>query len=241
MRAIFVSTKVSAKAAMLAAIIAVFLFTAPTAAFADAKAVEAALNGLAGRYQGLASFSAGYTRTTTTPSTDPIFKSQASQTARGVITWLAESKLRLDQAEPDEQLMTTDGNTVWWYIPEEKLVYVYRELDLAGELSPLLSFMAGLDALKDRFKIAEAVADDVRQGEIGLILTPKRPAAGNAGGELIVYCDRERKLTGFRLSSPTGEKTDFFLFDQKDNPGPKEAFFTFKPPRRVRVVEETRE
>ncbi|MDR2456115.1 MAG: outer membrane lipoprotein carrier protein LolA [Deltaproteobacteria bacterium] len=218
---------------------AFFIFPA-AAARSDDEAVDAALKGLAGRYQGLNSFTARYTRVTTTPSTDTIFKNQASQTARGVITWLAESRLRLDQAEPDVQMMTTDGETVWWHIPDEKLVYVYRDLDLAGELAPLLSFMAGLEALKDRFQIAEAEADDVRQEQTGLVLTPKQPS-GEAGGELIVYCDGAGKLTGFRLSSPTGEKTDFFLDGQTDNPGAKPSFFVFKPPRGSRVVEETSE
>jgi outer membrane lipoprotein-sorting protein len=208
---------------------------------ADNKSVEAALASLAERYQGLASFSAGYSRTTITPSTDPVFKSQASQTAIGIITWLAESRLRLDQSEPDEQLMTTDGKTVWWHIPEEKLVYVYRDLDLAGELAPLMSFMAGLEALNERFRITEALGADAREGETGLILDPRSPRGGERAGELIVYCDAEGRLTGFRLNSPTGEKTDFRLFDQKSNPGPKEAFFVFKPPRGVRVVEETAE
>ena len=226
---------------LLIAAMAIALAAPSGAARADDEAIEASLGDLAKRYQGLASFSAGYTRTTTTPSTDPIFKNQASQTAKGVITWLSESKLRLDQSEPDEQMMTTDGKTVWWLIPEEKLVYVYRDLDLAGELAPLLSFMAGLEALKDRFEIAEAEADDIREGETGLVLTPKQSAASNAGGELIVYCDAEGRLTGFRLGSPTGEKTDFFLFDQKDNPGAQESFFVYKPPRGIRVVEETSE
>jgi outer membrane lipoprotein-sorting protein len=221
---------------------AAVVLSAPLAFAAGGQDVERALKGLAERYQGLTSFSAGYVRTTTTPGTDDIFKGKASQTAKGVITWLAESRLRLDQSEPDPQLMTTDGSVVWWHIPEERQVQVYRDIDLAGELAPLLTFMAGLEALRDRFKIAEAVAyADLREGEIGLILTPKRSGASSAG-ELIVYCDRETSvLTGFRLGSPTGERTDFRLHDQIDNPGPKEDFFVFKAPRGTRVIEETGE
>ena len=136
--------------------------------------------------------------------------------------------------------MTTDGVTVWWYIPEERQVHVYRDVNLAGELAPLLSFMAGLDALKDDFRISEAVGDDVREGQIGLALVSRRPRPdGRDPARLTIYCDPEHRLTGFRLGSPTGERTDFFLDAIKANPGLADGFFKFKPPRGVRVIEES--
>jgi outer membrane lipoprotein-sorting protein len=239
----------AAAAAVLAAILAAFL-AVPLSASAQqrqsaqarqrAARIEAALAGLSGRYQGLESLTADYTRITRTPSTDPFFRNEASQTASGVLHWAAESKLRLDQAAPDQQLLTTDGSSAWWYIPEERQVHVFRDINFAGELAPLLTFMAGLEALKEGFLIGEAEGDDVREGQIGLALVSRTPRPdGRDPARLMIYCDPEHRLTGFRLDSPTGEKTDFNLSGIRTNPGFKDGFFAFKPPRGVRVIEES--
>ncbi|MDR1657019.1 MAG: outer-membrane lipoprotein carrier protein LolA [Deltaproteobacteria bacterium] len=206
-------------------------------ASADAQQTEAALAGLSERYRALNTFVADYTRTATTPSTDVVFSNQATQTATGVLSWKTLSQLRLDQKKPDEQAMMTDGQTVWWYVPEEKQVYVYRDIDLAEQLSPLLSFMAGLEALNDQFVILEAAGQDVREGEIGLILEGKQEA-DQIADRLIIYCDQQYQLTGFRLISLTGEKTDFFLSKIRVNTKLNDSFFVFKIPRGVEVVEE---
>jgi outer membrane lipoprotein carrier protein len=206
---------------------------------ADKAAMEKALKGLSERYVGLESFSAAYRRTTTTPSTDSVFKTQASQTANGVLQWKQLSKLRLDQREPSQELLMTDGSTVWWYMPQEKQVRIYRDIDLAGELAPLLTFMSGLKTLRDNFRITEAVKGDARKGQTGLILEPKDNP--EEGGLIIVYCDKDFALTGFRLSSLTGEKTDFWLTEPKINPALEDKFFVFEIPKNTIVIEESEE
>jgi outer membrane lipoprotein carrier protein len=214
-----------------------FLALSASPLSADRAAVEKALTGLSERYVGLESFSADYSRTTTTPALDNVFRTQANQTAEGIIQWKQISMLRLDQSQPNQEALMTDGQTVWWYLPTEKQVRVYRDIDLAGELAPLLSFMSGIKTLKEKFSIKEVTKEDVRKGQTGLILEQKEGA--EEAGQLIIYCDKEFVLTGFRLSSLTGEKTDFFLNDPKVNPGFDDAFFVFKIPRGTTVIEET--
>ncbi|MDR2367221.1 MAG: outer-membrane lipoprotein carrier protein LolA [Deltaproteobacteria bacterium] len=225
------------KLAKIAAAAVFILALAAPPLSADKAAVEKALAGLSERYVGLESFSAGYSRTTTTPALDNVFRTQANQTATGVIQWKQVSKLRLDQSEPSLEALMTDGQTVWWYLPTEKQVRVYRNIDLAGELAPLLSFMSGLKTLKEKFLIKEAGKEDARKDQTGLVLEDKD--ASDEAGQLIIYCDDKFALTGFRLSSLTGEKTDFFLTDPKVNPDIEDAFFVFDIPRGTTVIEET--
>ncbi|MDR2387203.1 MAG: outer-membrane lipoprotein carrier protein LolA [Deltaproteobacteria bacterium] len=213
------------------------LVLSPGLAMADKASMEKALTGLSKRYLGLESFSANYSRTTTTPAMDNIFRSQASQTATGIIQWKQLSKLRLDQELPSPEALMTDGQTVWWYMPTDKQVRVYRDIDLAGELAPLLTFMSGLNTLKEKFNIKEATKDDVRKGQTGLILEDK--GGSDQAGQIIIYCDQNFVLTGFRLSSLTGEKTDFFLEKQKINPGFEDDLFVFVIPKGTMVIEET--
>ncbi|MDR0355434.1 MAG: outer-membrane lipoprotein carrier protein LolA [Deltaproteobacteria bacterium] len=201
-----------------------------------AEILDGALAGLAERYKDLNSFSAQYVRTTVTPAMDSVFKSSAAQTAEGLLQWEKVSKLRLDQKKPASEAMMTDGQIVWWHIPSEKLVYIYRDVDLAGELAPLLSFMSGLDDLREKFFIRLADGEDLRPGQTGLELAAKD--GSEERGQIIIYCDEDYVLTGFRLSSLTGEKTDFFLSRPKMNPRFSKGHFVFEVPRGTTVIEE---
>jgi outer membrane lipoprotein carrier protein len=232
-----VSRRFSAIVVLLAVVLSAVWGAVAFAVTPDSEgAMDAALDGLSARYQGLSALTADYSRTTVSPSTDAVFGHQASQTASGKLSWRRLAMLRLDQETPTKELMLTDGDVVWWHLPAEKRAYVYRDLDLAGELSPLLSFFSGLEALRENFLVDVAAPDDSRQGQIALELKPKR--GSERVGRLIIYCDAESRLTGFRLSSPTGEKTDFHLVNLSADPRLARGLFEFRPPRGTVVIEE---
>lgn len=206
-----------------------------TALWAAPSADEVA-TGISARYQGIESISASYSRVAATPQTDRLFQSSSSQMATGLLSWARPARLLLDQKAPQPETMVTDGSTVWWYIPAEKLVYRYRNLDVSGQLGPLLNFLAGLDSLKANFDIAPAKAESGRPGQQGLLLTPKE-RDGNVDS-ITVWCDASFSLTGFRLSAVTGETTDFYLTSFIENPRLDSKVFSFSPPKGVDVIDE---
>ena len=192
--------------------------------------------GLAARYGGLAALSAAYRRVAATPATDQVFKSSAQQVATGVLYWSRPDRLLLDQVSPKPEVMVTDGTTVWWHVTEEKLVYRYRNIDVAGELKPLLLFLGGLKTLTRHFSLSPVAADPARPGQLGLEL---KPAEGDRGVDhLTVWCDETFALTGFGFTALTGETTNFFLNGLAENPPLSAAMFAFKIPRGAEVVEE---
>ncbi|MDR0548948.1 MAG: outer membrane lipoprotein carrier protein LolA [Deltaproteobacteria bacterium] len=197
---------------------------------------ETILKGLSTRYQGLSGLSAAYSRQTETPLAQDVFQNPGGPAAAGRLAWRKPAYLRLDQATPANEVLTTDGSTVYWYLPAEKLVHVYRRLDLAGEMAPLLSFLTNLNELKKNFRIKKAPATKSRAGQLGLILDPKRKDA--ATGRIVAYCDEVFQLTGFDLVAVTGEKTSFFLTEVQTAPI-ETQLFDFVIPKGVRVVEET--
>ncbi|MDR2725682.1 MAG: outer membrane lipoprotein carrier protein LolA [Candidatus Adiutrix sp.] len=201
-----------------------------------APAADRIASGLAARYGGLAALSAAYRRVAATPATDKVFKSQSQQVATGVLYWSRPDRLLLDQVSPQPEVMVTDGATVWWHVPSEKLVYRYRDIDVTGELKPLLVFLSGLEALTRDFDLSPAPADPARPGQSGLNLTPKE--GGRSVERLTVWCDETFTLTGFGLKALTGETTEFFLNGLAENPPLSADFFTFKVPRGVEVIEE---
>lgn len=227
---------------MIKKIIYILLLLALTLVMAGAAGAQSLngdqiLSGLSAKYKGINSLKADYRRVASTPTTGQIFQNSASQEARGVLSWQRPDKLLLDQASPAPEVMVTDGNTVWWHIPSEKLVYRYRDIDVAGQLKPLLSFLGGLNSLNSEFNVALAPADKGRPGQHGLILTP---IGGPEGGveRLTVWCDGSFALTGFRLSSITGETTDFYFSGFSENPKLSSSVFSFKVPRGTEVIEE---
>ncbi len=196
------------------------------------------LDGLSARYRNVDAIQATYSRVASTPSSsEQIFKSGSSQVANGVLFWARPAKLLIDQQSPQPEAMVTDGSTVWWHIPTEHLVYRYRNIDVAGQLKPLMSFLGGLDSLNADFNVSLAPFDSARPGQYGLTLSPKGGAEGGVD-RLTVWCDGSFIITGFRLTSITGEATDFFLTGFKENPRLDHKIFNFKVPRGTEVVEE---
>jgi outer membrane lipoprotein-sorting protein len=192
--------------------------------------------GLSARYGGLTALSAAYRRVSATPATDQVFKSPAQQVATGVLYWARPDRLLLDQVSPQPEVMVTDGTTVWWHVPAEKLVYRYRNIDVAGELKPLLVFLGGLKALTRDFNLSPTSADPARPGQLGLELTPIY--GDRSVDHLTVWCDGTCTLTGFGFQALTGETTDFFLNGLVENPPLAADRFAFKIPRGSEVMEE---
>jgi len=214
-----------------------FIVQEPSPVEAQSGAAQSQiLAGLSSRYRDLGTLQATYSRVAKTPSTDQLFKSGSSQTAAGTLYWSRPDRLLLDQQAPQPEVMVTDGSTVWWHIPSEKLVYLYRNIDVAGQLKPLLAFLSGLDSLNANFDVAQAQADSTRPEQYGLLLSPK--TGDGTADRLTVWCDGNFALTGFSLASVTGETTDFYFSRLTENPKLNNRLFSFKIPRGTQVIEE---
>ena len=128
-----------------------------------------------------------------------------------------QAKLSLNQGQPDTELMVTDGQTVWWYIPDENLVHVYHNVAVYEELKPLLDFLNGLGGLEGTFSIKATPAGTAKEYNHRLDLHRLKQGSGPAG--ITVWFKPETyDLAGFRLTSLTGEATDFHLSNLVVNP-----------------------
>lgn len=217
-------------------LLSLLLVAPPPPAAAQGGQASQILAGLSARYRDLNSLQASYSRVAQTSSNDQIFKSGSAQTATGTLSWSRPDRLLLDQKSPQPEVMVTDGQTVWWHIPAEKLVYLYRNVDVAGQLQPLLSFLSGIDSLNAHFNVSQAPADPSRAGQYGLALIPK--AGDGTADRLTVWCDGNYALTGFGMQSVTGETTDFYFSGLQENPRLNNRLFSFKIPRGTEVIEE---
>ena len=188
------------------------------------------------KYKSLNSLKSDYTRTTITPAMESVFQSSSTNTASGILLFKAPAKLSLDQTSPRPEKMVTNGTTVWWYIQDDGLVHLYPDVDVYGELKPLLDFLGGLGGLEGKY---EAVVTPAGQAEENHRVDLKSLREGSGPSEITAwFSPQDFSLTGFKLTSLTGEVTTFKLTNLALNPDLKDALFIFKIPEGTQVIQE---
>ncbi|MEW5722274.1 MAG: outer membrane lipoprotein carrier protein LolA [Thermodesulfobacteriota bacterium] len=189
------------------------------------------------RYAGTTGLTADYQRTTTSPSMEGVFKSSSQNVASGVLLYKKPDKLSLDQKEPRPEKLVTDGRTVWWYIPEEKMVHRYSDVDVYGELKPILDFLGGLAGLEEQFLVRVIPAGTKNDKNHRLDLA--RLTEGPGPQDITVWLAPDTlTVVGFKITSLTGESTVFNLTHVDTQPKLKDDQFIFTPPPDAEVVDE---
>ena len=230
------STRTVYKAALMLAVLITATTVSPWAGLAETS--DQILTQIQKRHAGLTSLKAHYTRVTKTPAMEGVFQSTSEHTASGVLSFKKPARLRLDQSSPRKEKMVTDGRTVWWYIQEENLVHRYSNVNVYGELKPLLDFLGGLSSLKGHFSVKVTPAGPGKEKKHRLDLTRLRQTSGPTG-ITVWFNPKDLSLSGFRLTSLTGETTDFTLTKVQLNPRLSDGSFVFRIPAGATVVEET--
>ena len=201
---------------------------------------EEILSAVQSRYADVGSMTADYTRVTSTPAMEGLFKTTSKHTASGFLIFKKPAKLILNQSSPRTEKMVTDGQTVWWYIPDENLVHRYTSVDIYGELKPLLDFLGGLTGLEGRFAIKVTPAGTGTEVKHRFDLTRLKEGSGPAG--ITVWFEPQSlDMTGFRLTSVLGETTDFTLRKVKLNQALDDRIFFFRIPPGAEVIDEAGE
>jgi outer membrane lipoprotein-sorting protein len=220
---------------ILLLILGLVLLCSPNAAAVDEKEIMAAIQH---RHTGFTTLAADYTRVTRTAAMDNIFQSSSKQSAAGVLKFKKPARLRLDQNRPRVEELVSDGQTVWWYIKDEKLVHKYVNVDLYGEMKPLPDFLGGMSSLEGHYQVKVTPASSGK--EVNHRLDLKRIDSGSGPTGITAWFRPDNYiLAGFRLTSLTGDTTDFTLNNVQLGRNLPDNEFSFRPPAGVQVIEET--
>lgn len=155
--------------------------------------------------------------------------------AEGQVFFLFPNKLRLDQKKPQPEQLICNGDKVWWYLPEEKVVNVYQLKDYYLQIKPIIDFLSGLGGLDKNFSVR---LDTPASGEASfdqLILKPKIPQPDLQ--QIKVRISRTTFLPlEFTFENLMGDGTRF-RFSRVQTKVPLAASrFEFTPPEGTRVV-----
>jgi outer membrane lipoprotein carrier protein len=139
--------------------------------------------------------------------------------------------LRWHIAEPFEQLLVSNGETLWVYDPDLEQVTI-NTVDEQMQQNSALLLSSDLEKLQANYE-AEEVRTEGNEKVFALL--PKD--AGNSFERLELQFEGDQ-LTGWDLYTALGEKSTFTFEDLKVNEPVADELFKFDPPPGVDVLDE---
>jgi len=194
--------------------------------------LSAVLDGVLKRYSELKGMSVSYKREIITKSMAMLGDEVASDTATGTIIFTPPHYLAIEQETPGRETVTTDGETLWYYIETKKTVYEYPADSLGREIRLLSEIFSGLSNVYDSFDVELEEKD-----EYSLKLVPNPlwedmdhiellVERGTYNIRVVEIFDLLGGITRFKLDRPSA-RNDL----KKDD-------FIFKAPSGVKTVKE---
>ena len=192
------------------------------------------ISGVSNRYRSAQGWKAEYTREAISKTMAMLETAEKHDLAKGSLYFAPQHFLRLEQAFPKEELLLTDGQTLWWYIPSKKQAYRYSAEKFGKELALLSDIFRGLKDIKKDFQI------DLKAGTetttYHLLLRPEPPWQEIDHLELLIL-KRGFSIKQIEIYNTIGGLTRF-IFNRWEEKGPfKKEFFSFSPPSDVKVFE----
>lgn len=191
------------------------------------------LDGVKKRYANLPGFMVSYQREIVTGSMALLGDSMKTDLAAGELYFRPPRFLKVQQETPAPEILTTDGDTLWWYIPQEKRVYQYPSYRLGKELHLLGEIFQGLRQIEESFDIIQSSLDD--EGDLQLALIPNPP--WEEIDKIILWVDRsDFHIRIVEIHNILGDITRFILGNLSVQDQLKEDFFRFVAPEGVQVI-----
>jgi outer membrane lipoprotein carrier protein len=207
------------------------LTPAPVIGAAGAAGLSAAelAQALQHKYDGVKDFSTDFTQV----YQGGVVKKQLTE--RGRLLIKKPGKMRWEYTSPEHKLFVSDGAQIYSYIPEDNQVTIGRVPEDDEATTPAL-FLAGKGNLTRDFTVSLGEPPSLMPaGTLALKLVPKKPQADYDWLMLVVEPDSYH-LRGLVSTDGEGGTSTFSFTNLKENIGPADKVFEFKPPRGVEVV-----
>lgn len=213
-----------------------FLIGIGTAMAEEGGDLESVLTKLKDRFSASKTFQADYIRDLV-PKIASKLPSSSLQ-AEGQLSFRSPNRLRMDQKKPRPEQLICNGDKVWWYLPDEKVVNVYRLKDYYVQIKPIMDFLSGLGRLDKNFSVRLNTTLPEEAPFYQLILKPKHPQP-----DLQQIQVRVSKTTflpmEFTLDNLLGDGTRFRFNRMQTGVPLAGSWFEFIPPEGTQVVSQS--
>lgn len=148
-----------------------------------------------------------------------------SDTSDGKVYFKKPGKMRWEYKQPLQDLIISNGKTVWVYQPDLSQA-IEKPFD-AGAAGLATDFLSGIGDLKKNFKVK--VADDNT-----ITLVPRD--AGENIKKITLALDSNGLVRKTTIDDAYGNETSITFKNMKTNTELKDSLFEFKPPKGVTIV-----
>ncbi|MHC6526886.1 outer membrane lipoprotein chaperone LolA [Vibrio proteolyticus] len=162
-------------------------------------------------------FSADFTQQVTSPEGDVVMEGE------GTVEIARPSLFRWTTNTPDENVLVSDGQSVWYYSPFIEQVTIYRQ-EQATEQTPFVLLTRNRNSDWDNYAV-------VQKGDL-FTLTPT--AVDSNQGKFQIDINTKGVVKGFNVIEQDGQKSQF-TFSKVNLSKPKADRFTFVVPQGVEV------
>ncbi len=211
-----------------------FLFFDPGGLRADER-LTTILDGILKRYGDLPGLAVTYKREIITKSREMLGDEMKADLASGEIHFKPPGYIKIIQEKPRSETVTSDGETLWWYIPEKDLVYEYPSSRLGRELTLLGDIFRGLSRVEESFDVMQSDLGDPKEYHLKMIPNPPWEEIDhiNLSVDRDSFDIREVEIYNF-----LGSITRFTLSDLSVQRGLNRDYFRFVVPEGVKVIKE---
>jgi outer membrane lipoprotein-sorting protein len=192
------------------------------------------LGGIKKKYAGLPGLAVPYEREIVTRSMAILGDQVKGDRATGRIFFKPPHNLKVQQETPAPEDLVTDGDLLWWYIPEKKQAHRIPSSKLGRELRLLSDIFQGLRGVEESFVVV-LVGEDEKG--LTLELTPNPPWPDIRHINIWVR-PKEYTIQRVEVHNVMGGLTRFNLGELTEQKKFKPDFFTFVPAPGVRVIED---
>jgi outer membrane lipoprotein-sorting protein len=222
------------KTSLVLLLFAGMLIITLSAARADEQ-LSSVLDGIFKRYGSLKGLSVPYTREYTTKTMAMLGKNAKSEKAAGTIFFKPPNCLDLRQTTPGKESITTDGQTIWYYVEAKKTVNEYPA-EKAGKVIKLLSdLFGGLKKVSDSFDVTQSDLSDTKEYHLKLVPNPAWDEVEHI--DLLVKRD-SFDIHVIEIHDLLGNVTKFTLDAMTVRKDLKKENFIFKTPAGVKTIKD---
>lgn len=193
------------------------------------------LDGILKRYGNLPGLEVSYKREIITGSMALMDEEIASDPAKGRMFFKPSGFIMIQQDSPQKELVTTDGEMLWWYIPKKKIVYRYPSDRLGKELTLLGDLLGGLDRVSEGFDVMQS--DLVSESSYHLQLYPNPKWQEIDFIDLIIR-KGDYDIKTVEIHNYLGNITRFIMGDYIVRDNLDSGFFHLEVPEDVKVIDE---
>ena len=166
-----------------------------------------------------------------------IYRGDGVERVESGTLWLKKPrKMRWEYRSPKEKLFISDGQAVWFYLPEERQVRKTSFKKLDDVRSPI-AFLLGKTKLENELQGLSKAVDQSPLSTGNTVLRGIPQSMGGQLSEVQLEITPSNQIVRIVLMEPSGATTEFRFTGWKENQAFKDSEFQFTPPPGVETVE----